>query len=515
MKADRRVPGQQAPPLLAAVDCGTSAIKAGLFRPDGGMQSFATCPAPLTLHKDGRVETDADLTFACVIKCLADCAAAPEVNPGSVVGLAVTNQRATLVCSDIRGRATGPAIVWQDMRGAGEIDALRKRIDDRAYFRLTGLPNHPVFSLAKMLWLVRRQDRRARGRTRFGLLQDYLLRRLGAKDLFCDLSNASLTGLLDVKRLDWSDAILQLTGIHRDRLPHLVASGLAVGTLSAAAASATGLREGTPLISGGGDQQCAGLGAGAAEPGVTVVCLGTAAAPLCLAESVRRDPRMRVTCCAHAVPGRWNVEGLQNCAGASLQWLRCVTQGPGHFASSTISAAAEVPPGARGVLFYPYLDGAAAPHWDARATGAFLGLRLEHDRAALVRAVMEGVSMETREILDVFASLRLPCREVRVTGGCSTIAAWNQIQADIYGKPVCTLANEHATLLGAAMLAAVGAGVHADCPAAARRMATVRQVFAPDPGNARAYEGVYGRFREVRRQFERVSLFERIGRVNV
>ncbi len=217
---------------------------------------------------------------------------------------------------------------------------------------------------------------------------------------------------------------------------------------------------------------------------------------------------MRVTCCAHAIPGRWNVEGLQNCAGSALQWFRRATAGPGRFSREEMSEAGRVPPGARGALFYPYLDGAGAPHWDPKATGMFLGLRLTHDRATLLRAVMEGVSLETREILDVFKALKLPCREIRVTGGCSEIEVWDRILADVCGRPVCTLQNPHATLLGAAMLAAVGVGLHEDCASAARRMAHVRRRFVPDLGRAEEYDDVYRRFCEARRVIERGRLFD-------
>jgi xylulokinase len=498
------------PALVAAVDCGTSAIKAGFFDIAGEMKAFATCPAPLTRHADGRVETDPELTFACAVKCLADCAAAFGAGACRVAALAISNQRATLVCSDNSGRAVGPAIIWQDMRGAPLLDTLRPRLPDRPYFKTTGLPNHPVFTLAKVLWVLRRGKRQYGRARRFGLLQDYLLRRFGAKELYCDLSNASLTGMLDVARLTWSAAILEAAGVAKSALPQLIRSGVEVGRLNPVVARAAGLPEGLPLISGGGDQQCAALGAGAAEAGVTVICMGTAAAPLCMAERVRRDPLMRVTTCAHAVPGRWNIEGLQNCAGASLQWLRRVTAGAGRFSRADLAAAVRVPPGARGILFYPHLDGAAAPHWNAGATALFLGLKLEHDRPALVRAVMEGVSLETREILEVFAALKLPCDEVRVTGGCSAIDAWNQIQADLFGKPVRAMHNAHATLLGAAMLAAVGAGLHHDCAAAARGMARARRLFTPRPQAAQAYDDLYRKYCDLRRRIDRNGIFDRL-----
>ena len=495
--------------LVAALDCGTTALKAAVFDLYGRTRGIVSRPCPVVHRPGGRIEHDPRALMGAACAALRGALARSGAAPAQVAALSLCTQRATLVCADRHGQAIGRAISWQDLRGAGQIAALRRRIGDAAYYRITGLPNHPVFSLGKMLW-VQHEASVTRKPARFALVHDYLLRELGCGDFFCDWSNASLTGLLDVAALRWSPEILALTGIKESQLPTLVPPGQPVGRLSREAARRTGLLAGTPLMAGGGDQQCAGLGAGAVAPGVVEITLGTAAVPLVYSERVARDPRRRVTCCAHAVPGRWEVEGLQNAAGASLEWLREVFDGPGRFGKEEFAAVARVRPGAGGILYYPYLTGSAAPHWDPQATGMLLGLRRDHDRAALVRAVMEGVSLETREILDVFASLKIPIREVRLTGGCTRIEVWNQMQADIFDKPVCTLETEEASLLGAAILAASGAGAFRSIAAAVKQMVRVKTVYRPRAANVAAYAGVYRRYREVHRDFQQRGTFAKI-----
>jgi xylulokinase len=247
------------------------------------------------------------------------------------------------------------------------------------------------------------------------------------------------------------------------------------------------------------------------RPGILEVTLGTAAVPLCFSARSVRDPKRRVTCCAHAVPGRWEVEGLQNAAGGSLKWLGdALFRKGGTFPDGFWRGVAEIPPGANGVLFYPYLAGSAAPHWDPEATGMFLGLAHAHDPCTLARAVMEGVTMETREILDVFSSLKIPLREVRLTGGYTAVNVWNQIQADVYGKRVSTLEEPQATLLGAGMLAAVGVGAYGSLPEAAEHMVRVRRQYCPARERVASYEKLYRKYRRVYRKMYQARLFHAV-----
>ncbi len=493
--------------FLAAMDCGTTVVKSAIVGLNGEIRGLASGPSSCMQHPDGRMECDPRAIVNACCSTLRQAVKTSGVAPRNIEGLSLTNQRATVLGMDARGRALGNAISWQDMRGTACIKALRRRIPDRTYYSITGLPDNAVFTLAKILWIMRNDPDRFRNTARFVLIQDYMLNQLGSDGFFCDPSNASLTGMLDIESQTWSDTILGQTGIPKEALSTLVPSGTTVGTLSRQAARRTGLLEGTPLVTGGGDQQCAGIGAGAVAPGMIEISLGTAAVPLCYAATAVRDPERRVMCCAHAVPGKWNLEGLQNSAGACLEWAARLMNGGDRFQASFLARVAQVEPGSSGILFYPYLAGDSAPHWTPDAKGIFLGLTLAHHRHELARAVMEGVSMQTREVLDVFTTLGVPVRHIRLTGGCTAIEGWNQMQADLYGKPVSTLENPQASLLGAAILAAHGLGIFPSVAAAARQMVKIRRTYEPDRQRMETYEGIYRRFQAVRGRIAAARLF--------
>ena len=478
-------------PLIAAVDCGTSAVKAAVLDDRGRALAVADRAVPCRHFPDGRVEQDARQLKAAAFRVLRQVLAAGPDYARRVAAVAVTNQRATVVCTGADGEPLAPALSWQDMRGSPELARVRRELDDRAYFHLTGLPNHPVFSLAKILCVRRRQPELYRKTARFVLLHDFLARALGCDDFYTDVSNASLTGLMDLRTQRWSRPLLELSGVPEGKLPIIVAPGQPIGRVSRTAARRSGLPEGTPIIAGGGDQQCAGLGAGVTEPGVCSITLGTASVVFCQTSRPVLDPRRRVTCCAHALPGRWCLEGLQNTAGDAVNWAARQLAGARGLTPAFWRKVAAVPPGARGVIFLPYLAGAAAPHWRAEATGMWLGLRRSHDPACLMRAVLEGVAVDNRRILDVLAGLRIPVREIRLTGGFAKYPVWNQLQADLYGRKILTLKNAQATLLGVAMLGAWGAGLVSSLEDAARRMVRTETFFLPDAARQARYEMLY------------------------
>ncbi len=494
--------------LYMGVDCGTSTIKAGLFDGRGRRISLATTPVRCQFHADGRVTQDAEAILGAVLGTLRGALARQRVSPARVAAVCIANQRATVLALDRRGEPFLPAISWQDMTGAPAVARLRRQISDADYYRITGLPIHAVFTLAKLLHLKLDAPGPYRRAARFVLIQDYLLRALGCPDFLTDYSNASLTGMLDIRHFRWSPDILRLAGLSAARLSTLVPSGRHVGGLAPAAARQTGLLAGTPLIMGGGDQQCAGAGAGAVRPGLCSITLGTAGVSFCHSDRAVFDPRRRITCCAHVVPGCWNLEGLQNAAGDSLRWATRTLLGSPKLSGASLARVAAVPAGSRGVLFLPYLAGASAPHWIAEATGAFLGLRPQHEAACLVRAVMEGVALESRQILDIFTALQVPVREIRLTGGCSSLPVWNQIQADLYGRPVRSLSDPDATLLGAAMLGAYGVGAFPSVQAAADRMVRIGQTFRPRRRQTMRYAAVYQRYIDVIQLFAQYGAFK-------
>jgi xylulokinase len=427
-----------------------------------------------------------------------------------VEAVSLSTQRATVLAVDRDGAAIGRAVSWQDGRGVEQAAALRGAIDPARYAAITGLPINPVFTVAKLMW-IREHDRARAKAARYVLVHDWVMRRLGAPGFVTDLSNASLTGLLDIRTRAWSPEVLDLAGLDASRLPVLVAPGTRIGSISREAAAETGLKAGTPLIAGGGDQQCAGLGAGAVGPGRVEVTHGTAGVPLCWSDRPAGGEAGGLMCCVHAAPGAWEVEGFQNSAGSALAWAESLLGLEGLPQSELDARIATVQPGAGGLLFFPYLyGGSSAPHWNEKARGMLVGLTHRHDATAILRSVVEGVCLETREVTDVFAAAGLRVDEIRLTGGCSRVPAWCQVLADVCRTPVWTLENADASLVGAAVLAALGVGAFATAAEAAEAMVRPRTRHEPRPDAADAYGLVYDTYRRAYRAVEAGGVFERL-----
>jgi len=272
-----------------------------------------------------------------------------------------------------------------------------------------------------------------------------------------------------------------------------------VGTISRAVADRTGFAPGTPLCLGAGDQNCSVLGMGAVKPGLATVTLGTAGLAIVATERpLAGFGGMMIT--HHVVPGMWEVEGLSNAAAASLRWFRDVIAtrekelaaagGPDAY-QQLDELAGTAPVGSQGLLFLPYLATAATPRWNAQARAAFVGLSFAHGRAELTRAVMEGVVLEIRDMLEQWHTAGIAIDCLRIGGGATRSRLWNQIQADVYGRPVETLQVSESTGLGAALMGGVGAGVFDSIDAGVAAMVRVADRIEPHPDNHRRYEQLY------------------------
>ncbi|MBI4860515.1 MAG: hypothetical protein HY815_09665 [Candidatus Riflebacteria bacterium] len=449
--------------LVCAVDAGTTRIKAALVDSTGRVRRLAAAPTPSS--SPGRALPDVDARACADLTCdlIRSALRKGSISPRRVKALVVTGQRATVVPLDRAGDPAGPGLSWQDTRCAPALERFHSRLGARRFSRITGLPPSALWTLGKILWLKEATDGAARSTLRFALLVDYLLSRLGTRDLVTDRSHASLTGLLDLATSAWSDEILAAARVDPSQLPALVQSGSIVGRLSRSAATATGLEEGTALVAGGGDQQCAALAVGALQPGVASLCLGTAAVLSCPVTRPVRDRSGRSFCTVHVIDGRWMLEGIHNTFGSALNWARRLL---GLTSSRAfMRCAAGGAPGSSGATFLPFLAGIGSPDYDASRRGALLGLGLSTGRSDVARAVLEGVCLEVRRIVD---SLERHVRIERliVSGGASIQRSVASMLAGLTGRTVVVQREPETTLLGAAMLAWTAIGRFSD-PAAA------------------------------------------------
>jgi xylulokinase len=375
-----------------------------------------------------------------------------------------------------------------------ECNAILRRIEARDFYRITGHRASPSYSVEKLMW-VRAHEPDVYART-FKMLhaKDYLNFRLTGV-MATEYSDASGTNLLDLNTLTWSDALLDITGIDPEKLPALKASTDVVGELTAEAAQEMGLRAGIPVVAGGGDGVCAGVGVGSVKPGITYNYLGSSSWIATTTREPIFDEQMRTFTWAHAVPGYVHPCGTMQTAGGAYAWLKneiCTLEKASAAEHGTNAyelineQIATSPPGANGLVFLPYLLGERTPRWNPDAKGALIGLTLAHTRADVLRSVMEGITLNLSIILDIFRE-RTPISQITVIGGGAKGDVWRKIMSDVYQAEILRPNYlEEATSMGAAIIGGVGCGAFKNFDVADRFITIVDRVRT-DPSTAPAY----------------------------
>lgn len=484
--------------LILAHDVGTSGDKAALFDPSGTLLASFTAPYATHRPRPGWAEQDPDEWWSAVClttRRLLDCVPDAEQRIAGV-GFSAMMNGAVLV--DRNGATLRPALIHADLRGAEVRRSLAERIAPERAYDLSGHRLEPYFTLAKLAWLARNEPETLR-RARWCLqAKDFLAGRLCGRYGVTDPSDASLTGMYDLRAEAWSDELVAASGIERSQLPEVVPSATVLGHVTREAAEATGLLQGTPVVLGGGDGACATAGAGAFAPGDAYHYLGSSSWLAVVSDGYRPDARQRITTMRGLPMGLHVAYGTVQSAGTCAEWFLDAI-GPSSVERDPWAAlealVEQAPPGSDGLIFLPYLQGERAPIWDANARGAFVGLTLEHTRAHLARAVHEGVAFALGSILSIFDELGLTPTRVRALGGGMRSSAWRRILAAVYARPLVTLDRlTEATACGAAMATAVGVGLAADWQAASK-MAPGGRVEEPDAATVAAYVEPAGRFR--------------------
>ena len=476
---------------IVAADCGTTGSKAVVYDIAGKPVASGYRECGLEFPQPGWVDQDSQMLFDTLLAIISQATQTANISAQDVVAICLSTQRCSLIPVDKAGNPLRKAITWQDNRTDQQCEAIRQRIGADAFYDATGLPIANVWTLPKIMWIRENEPDLYEKAYKFVNVQAYLNRLLGAEDFYDDFSNASLHGLMSLTKMEWIDDFVQATDIDSNKLPQLVGSGREIGTLNKAVADKLGLLAGTPIVSGGGDQQCAAVGSNVIEEGDCEVTLGTAGVTICSLDEPRLDPERTIPCLVHAVDQKWTCEGLQNAAGASLKWLRNLLQESQPEANIDYdymtNLAAESPVGANGITFLPYLAGAAAPLWDSSARGMLFGISLGSNLGDVTRAVLEGISFETASILDNFARRDIKVSKIRASGGGAKSALWGQLQADIYGVPVQRLLEDDATILGAAVLGAFGIGIYNSVGEAANAMVHTTSEYQPNMDHHQKY----------------------------
>ncbi len=506
---------------LLGIDVGTGGSRALVIDESGRLVAAASADhAPFRSPRTGWAEQDPVDWWRASVEAVRRVLAAGGVKASAIRGIGLSGQMHGAVLLDPAGEVIRPAIIWCDQRTEQECAWLEATIGASRLIELTANPALTNFTLTKLLW-VRSHEPALWTRVRRVLLpKDYVRFRLSG-EYATDVADASGTLMLDVARRQWSPAVLDQASIDAGLLPNVFESPDICARVSSAAAAATGLPEGTPIVAGAGDQAAGAIGMGITRPGAVSVTIGTSGVVFAATDRPATDPKGRLHTFCHAVPGRWHVMGVTQAAGLSLRWLRDQTGRVGqvgrveshtqatHRPDSTdqpyptyltyeqlTAEAADIPAGADGVLWAPYLMGERTPHCDPNVRAALLGLAASHSRGHIVRAVMEGVAFSLRDTFTIFSELAVPVERIVLGGGGARSALWRQIQADVYGAAVQTVAADEGAAYGAALLAGVGAGVWTSVDAACEAVVRPADVVSPQ---AEALAVLNDRYEEYRR----------------
>jgi len=479
---------------FVGIDTSTTATKALLIDASGRVVAVASSEYTYETPRPLWAEQHPDLWWQATIASVHQVLALAGVDAAQIAGVGLTGQMHGLVLLD-EAKVLRPAILWNDQRTAAECDQIRALLGRERLIQITGNDALTGFTAPKIVW-VKNHEPEVYARVRHILLpKDYVrLKLTGA--YATDKADGAGTVLFDLRRRDWSPEVVAALGIDPAWLPPTFEGPAVTGHITRQAAEATGLRAGTPVVAGGGDQAAGAVGTGAVVEGMVSLSLGTSGVVFAAVDRPIVEPEGRLHAFCHAVEAKWHLMGVMLSAAGSLRWYRD-TLAPGIDFEALLAPAAGVPPGSEGLLFLPYLTGERTPHPDPLARGAFVGLTVRHTLAHLTRALLEGVAFGLRDSFELMRAAGLAgISQVRVTGGGARSSLWRQVLADVLDTELVTVNTSEGAAYGAALLAATGAGAFSGVEAACA--ATIHLTGSTLPGPAAAaYKEIYPLYRDL------------------
>jgi len=478
------------------IDTSTTGSKALLIDEGGKVVAVASSPHTLQTPKPLWSEQDPHEWWQAVSASIKSVLKSAGINGDEIGAVGLTGQMHGLVLLDEAGEVLRPAILWNDQRTQSQCDAIHARIGKEKFIQITGNVALTGFTAPKILW-VKENEPDVFARAGHVLLpKDYIRYRLtGAYAM--DKADGAGTVLFDLKSRNWSDEVLAALEIPRAWMPETFEGPETTGHISEEAASLTGLKAGTPVVAGGGDQAAQAVGVGAVEPGIVGLTVGTSGVVFATTPSALIEPEGRLHAFCHAAPGLWHFMGVMLSAAGSLQWYRD-TLAPDVSFDDLLGEAEASPAGSEGLQFLPYLSGERTPHPDPLARGAFIGLTLRHRRAHMTRAVLEGVSFGLKDSFTLIQNAGLgEITQVRASGGGTKGALWRQILASVLEAELVTVNTTEGAAYGAALLAGVGAGTWPDVASACNACIKITGSTRPESSQVEVYRKAYPLYREL------------------
>lgn len=490
---------------LMGIDIGAGSLKTMIVTVDGKVEGSASADLKTQSPHSGWSEQNPADWWQALCTTVPQALADAGIGNDAIAAVAFSAGAHTPVLEDEHGQVIRPAILWSDARSGAEARELQEQYGDEILALACNRPA-PTWTQPQLLWLARHEPETLARTRRFYVAKDWLRSRLtGTWET--DATEAVGTLLYDGRANQWSERLCAMVGFDPALLPPIVEPTSVVGQVTAQAASLCGLAAGTPVVCGSSDTSIEAFGAGASAVGRGTVKLATAATMSIIATEPRPDPT--IINYPYCMPGHWYTIGATNSCASAHRWLR-----DGFFASDSLSGAetfdlmdrhaAEIAPGAQGLLFHPYLQGERTPHWDPLLRADFLGMTFAHDRRHFVRALYEGIAFSLRDLLVALRAQGLDMSEARIIGGGSHSATWRQIVTDVLGIAIA-MPRETDASFGAALMAGIGIGVFTDVPDAVDSTVTVVAQHEPDTANKDLYDEMYGIYRDAALQLTDIN----------
>jgi len=502
---------------ILAFDIGTTSIKVGLFSVEGELLCMEYREQTLIFPKHGWVEQSLQRTWKLIVELVRSIGKKHPLK--RVAAIALSTQRGSVIPLDKHGEPLSNQIAWMDTRGIPYIDWLHKNIGIEEYYNTSGHGLGHITGISKILWLLHSNPEQWNKTKMVAPPQTLFLKWLGCSELLCDLSCGTYTFPFDIDKKTWSPLLSKKMKYPIDKLPQLVSATEIVGKLSKEAAHEMGLTPGISLVAGGGDGQCAAVGCGVIKPGLCMINIGTGTGVQCYLPNPKRDPNHIISLGAHVVPEGWEMEAHTQASGAVFKWLRDEfgqaekvkenVDGLNAF-DLLVDQASLIAPGAEGLLLIPNFNGTTAPVVEMDARGMLMGLSLSHGRNHVIRAFLEGISLEVRLMLNAISNVGVPIDEIRMVGGGASNQNWNQIHADIFERPVTTLHSNEAALIGSAMCAAVALGEYKNLNEAAVNFVKIKGLHEPNPRNFSVYRAAFENYCEIFEISRQNGIFNRL-----
>ncbi len=490
---------------LIGVDIGTSGTKTVLFDENGFAMASSTVEYPLYQPNNGWAEQEPLDWWNASIATIKTVVQKSEVDPADIAGIGLSGQMHGLVMLDGGNNVLRRSIIWCDQRTAKECVEITDRVGAKKLIQITANPALTGFTASKILW-VRNNEPDVYARCRHILLPKDYIRFMLTGEYATEVSDASGMQLLDVPGRCWSEQVLDKLGIDPAMLARVYESPEITGYITEEAAALTGLKAGTPVVGGAGDNAAAAVGTGTVLDGRAFTTIGTSGVVYAHTSKIAIDPAGRVHTFCCSVPGCWHVMGVTQAAGLSLKWYRdnfCraemeTAEGMGVDPYMLMDKQAErVPIGSNRLLYLPYLMGERTPHLDPDCRGVFFGLSAIHTRADLLRAVMEGVTFSQRDSVEILRDMGVTIHEMLACGGGGSSPLWRQMLADVFNCDVKTVVSKEGPALGVAILAGVGAGIYKSVEEGCAKVIRKNPAQSPIEENIPVYEDYYGLYKEL------------------